>query len=1081
MALIDSEEALHLLATAYYRSGKPSRAYSVLRMHGHNSPQLKYLMAKCCYDLGKLDEAETAITGGSVLKAKQIDEIVTEFGSIACFALQLLGLICAKTERMTRATEALCRSLKLNPFLWNSFATLCDHGDKLDPTKVFKLDSLENFTHIHGSTVYSLFNAESTATQNCGDLSVNSNKLSNVSMNTPINENIHQSTQLINHTPTIHSQQQTQNIPTHINTQNTLGTNLSLLTPNIQQSISLVSISTPIQQSLAGINTPISINSSFSEALDSLDVPKVKKIVRFQRFHGNNPNISPISPSFGVLPLELSNQWSESEVTNSSVAFLTPSPLSLSQLDSQSNNKLHMNIGKRILYRNPKDSPLVINKPAVFAPAGNNSNFQSSPTGQAYVRRSSRLFGNSSSVKENNKNRFVAPKSPARKTKTRSNKNQTNLAELNEKNKSENHDIISTSEKTLADKPCTISLNLAQQAISIQKHCADGLMTLMKDIGGAYLQLSQYNCKKAIELFSALPSQHYQTGWVLSHLAKAYFEMNDYEESIRKNPIHLNLMEYYSTALWHLQKEVQLSSLAQDLVEVDRDAPQSWCATGNCFSIQKEHEAAIKFFSRAIQVDPGFSYAYTLLGHEYLATEELDRALSCYRSAVRIDPRHYNAWLNIQLIIFALCIYSRYGIGLVLFKQERFTQAEWYFKKAVNIHPQCAVLLCHVAVVEHTLQKSNAALATLSKALSIDPCNPLCKYHRASILHAMDRYQEALEELLQLKEIIPKEANVYFLLGKVYKRLGDTHLALMNFSWAMDLDPKDANNQFKEAIDPAINFPADGDDNTNNNPQENMTSEANSSLMAAESSQESLILEPSSDNGLSLIEEHPLSTSLSTSILGPSSGVSVGSSGVNIPNSSSSISADLTSGVLVSSSSFGFLSHSSSPIITAPSSSGINTSAGGDNGNNCYSSVNSHPGSSSLVRNRFNIPCSRISPNSGTSSVGRISLSGSGSGSLSSPLYGSHNATASPHQQLVGASSSPHGISSSGSGSNNLSSSSNIDSNNSISNLNSLGQRSGYVNAYMSSHNQVDQSHRHHQPQVDSETITEDNASEDIL
>lgn len=43
----------------------------------------------------------------------------------------------------------------------------------------------------------------------------------------------------------------------------------------------------------------------------------------------------------------------------------------------------------------------------------------------------------------------------------------------------------------------------------------------------------------------------------------------------------------------------------------------------------------------------------------------------------------------------------------------------------------------------------------------------------------------------------------------------------MNFSWAMDLDPKDANNQFKEAIDPAINFPADGDDNTNNNPQEN--------------------------------------------------------------------------------------------------------------------------------------------------------------------------------------------------------------------------------------------------------------------
>lgn len=38
----------------------------------------------------------------------------------------------------------------------------------------------------------------------------------------------------------------------------------------------------------------------------------------------------------------------------------------------------------------------------------------------------------------------------------------------------------------------------------------------------------------------------------------------------------------------------------------------------------------------------------------------------------------------------------------------------------------------------------------------------------------------------------------------------------------MDLDPKDANNQFKETIDPAFNcFSADDDENTNNNPEEN--------------------------------------------------------------------------------------------------------------------------------------------------------------------------------------------------------------------------------------------------------------------
>ena len=35
----------------------------------------------------------------------------------------------------------------------------------------------------------------------------------------------------------------------------------------------------------------------------------------------------------------------------------------------------------------------------------------------------------------------------------------------------------------------------------------------------------------------------------------------------------------------------------------------------------------------------------------------------------------------------------------------------------------------------------------------------------------------------------------------MYKKLGQTHLALANFSWALDLDPKGANNQIKEALD----------------------------------------------------------------------------------------------------------------------------------------------------------------------------------------------------------------------------------------------------------------------------------------
>lgn len=46
-------------------------------------------------------------------------------------------------------------------------------------------------------------------------------------------------------------------------------------------------------------------------------------------------------------------------------------------------------------------------------------------------------------------------------------------------------------------------------------------------------------------------------------------------------------MEYYSTVLWHLKREVDLSHLAQEAIALDRLDPRTWCIMGNCFSLQK--------------------------------------------------------------------------------------------------------------------------------------------------------------------------------------------------------------------------------------------------------------------------------------------------------------------------------------------------------------------------------------------------------------------------------------------------------------------------------------------------------------
>lgn len=53
----------------------------------------------------------------------------------------------------------------------------------------------------------------------------------------------------------------------------------------------------------------------------------------------------------------------------------------------------------------------------------------------------------------------------------------------------------------------------------------------------------------------------------------------------------------------------------------------------------------------------------------------------------------------------------------------------------------CSFFVCQV---QHALKKSEKALDTLNKAINIDPKNPLCKFHRASVLFANEKYKVSL-------------------------------------------------------------------------------------------------------------------------------------------------------------------------------------------------------------------------------------------------------------------------------------------------------------------------------------------------
>lgn len=314
----------------------------------------------------------------------------------------------------------------------------------------------------------------------------------------------------------------------------------------------------------------------------------------------------------------------------------------------------------------------------------------------------------------------------------------------------------------------------------------------MAQFASAYSLQCAYDLAEALKVYDALPLEHRSSGWVLTQTARCYFELANYSKAAEfyrfafdREPYRLEGLEYFSTCLWHMKEEVELAHLAHRVCEQDRLSPHAWMVVGNCFSLQKDNDSALKFFQRALQLDPHMAYAYTLCGHEYVATEDYEKATTAYRKALTVDQRHYNAW---------------FGLGNICFKQEKLDVAAYHFRRAISINSRSSVLFCFLGIVLNAAEQHDEALRVLEQAAALDPLNPQARFQKANVLFTQERYEEALEVLRELRDAVPRERAVHFLMGRVYKRLRQPDQAIACFTTAMDLDPKDRTT-VKNAID----------------------------------------------------------------------------------------------------------------------------------------------------------------------------------------------------------------------------------------------------------------------------------------
>lgn len=86
-------------------------------------------------------------------------------------------------------------------------------------------------------------------------------------------------------------------------------------------------------------------------------------------------------------------------------------------------------------------------------------------------------------------------------------------------------------------------------------------------------------------------------------------------------------------------------------------------------------------------------------------------------------------------------------------------------------------------------QRDKEALEVMEKAILADERNPLPLYEKAKILVSLEKFDEALEVLDELKEYAPRESCIYAMIGKIYEKQKIYDAAILHFGLAIDLNP----------------------------------------------------------------------------------------------------------------------------------------------------------------------------------------------------------------------------------------------------------------------------------------------------
>ena len=112
--------------------------------------------------------------------------------------------------------------------------------------------------------------------------------------------------------------------------------------------------------------------------------------------------------------------------------------------------------------------------------------------------------------------------------------------------------------------------------------------------------------------------------------------------------------------------------------------------------------------------------------------------------------------------------------GYIYEFEKRYDEAADEYRKELKVWPDNVGAITQLCLIDAENAQVDEALPLATRAVSIDPKNPLAHYALGRVYLANEKWTESVRELETARQIAPTSARVRFHLAKAYRKLGRT-------------------------------------------------------------------------------------------------------------------------------------------------------------------------------------------------------------------------------------------------------------------------------------------------------------------